>query len=312
MDLGELKIFLAVAELGSFTKASIRLGLTQSGISRRVQRLEEDLEVPLLYRNGRGVMLTDAGARVKAMSEEVFQLIDGMREELGSAGRKLRGVITLGLPPSLGTSLSMPLARRFQQAHPEARLRIVEGFSGTLLEWLEGARVDLAVLYDARRSPTILTTPLLAETLYLIERRSGSANPDPATEADLSKGSFAVSTSANGLRRVVDAAASRAGVEMTITIEMDSLSALKQVVESGPERCVLPMGAVYREVQAGVLQARPFAGNNLKALLVTATPLHRPVTRLMEATNLVLFDQLQEGLNQGVITGELLHRPTRG
>ena len=311
MDLEELRIFLTVVELGSFTKASIRLGSTQSGISRRVQRLEEELKTRLLYRNGRGVTLTEAGIRVKAMSEDVFQLIDETREELSAAGKSLRGAITLGLPPSLGASLSMPLARRFQEAHPEVRLRIVEAFSGTLLEWLEGAQVDLAVLYDARRSPTILTRPLLVETLYLIERATGQARGSYATEADLAEGPFAMSTSANGLRRVVDAAAARAGVEMKITIEMDSLAALKQVVEVGPERCILPMGAVYREVQAGLLQARQFAGDNLKALLVTATPLHRPVTSLMEAADKLLFEQLQEGLTQGLIAGELLHRNGR-
>lgn len=311
MDLEELKIFLTVAELGSFTRASIRLGATQSGISRRVQRLEEELEVRLLYRNGRGVSLTDAGVRVKAMTESVFQLINETREELSATGANLRGIITLGLPPSLGASLSMPLARRFQETYPEAQLRIVEAFSGTLLEWLEAAQVDLAVLYDARRSPTILTTPLLVETLYLIGRPGHSEKRGFALESELAEGPFAMSTSANGLRRVVDAAAARAGVTMKITVEMDSLAALKQVVEVGPERCILPMGAVYREVQAGLLQARQFEGDNLKALLVTATPLHRPVTRLMDATNKLLFEQLQVGAALGMVVGELLPRAAR-
>jgi LysR family nitrogen assimilation transcriptional regulator len=307
LDFEELKIFLAVAELGSFTKASIRLGSTQSGISRRVQRLEEELETRLLYRNGRGVTLTDAGVRVKTMAEAVFQLIDETREELGAAGNRLRGSVTLGLPPSLGASLSMPLARQFRETHPEARLRIVEAFSGTLLEWLEAAQVDVAVLYDARRSPTILTTPLLVESLYLIEAAARDPGEEFATDSDLAEGSFALSTSANGLRRVIDAAAARAGIEMDITVEMDSLAALKQVVEVGPERCILPLGAVYREVREGLLQARQFRGDHLKALLVTATPLHRPVTRLMAATMQMLLEQMRQGLSDGLIAGELLH-----
>ena len=134
VDLEELRVFLTVVELGSFTKASIRLGSTQSGISRRVQRLEEELKTRLLYRNGRGVTLTEAGIRGgEAMSEDVFQLIDETREELSAAGKSLRGAITLGLPPSLGASLSMPLARRFREAHPEGAAAYRRGFQRNLV-----------------------------------------------------------------------------------------------------------------------------------------------------------------------------------
>ena len=309
MGLEELKVFLAVAELGSFTRASIQVGVSQSGVSRGVQRLEEEFRTRLLYRNGRGVTLTEAGVRVKTMAEQIFQSLDSVREELSAPSVSLSGSIVVGLPPSLGASISAPLARRFQSAHPAARLRIVEAFSGTLLEWLEGARVDLAVLYDARRSATILATPLLLEDLYLVGRPTPSRPAGPVTIEALAEGPFALSGSANGMRRVIDSAAAKAGVALDVSVEVDSVAALIQLVLEGPERSVLPFGAVHAKVSEGRLEARRLDGAALQPLLVTATPLNRPVTKIMDVTTHLLIAQISDCLKAGVITGKLLQPP---
>ena len=304
LDLETLSLFLGVADHGSFTRAAIRLGITQPTISKRIQLLEEEVGVSLLYRHGRGVSLTDAGNRLVDVARAILLQLDEVKIELSNDMRQLRGSVTLGLPPSFGSSLSVPLARAFQQRFPDARLRIIEAFSGSLLELLEAGKVDLGVLYDARRSPTLLVTPLLQEDLYLIETAQAPGSDGPAELSELTAGPFVLSNSSNGLRRVVDAAAALANLRIDVALEVDSLTALKRLVEMGPERCVLPYGAVHREVSEGKLRARPFAGRGLSALLVSAMPLHRPVPRLAKELHELLVEQVQACIESGMISGK--------
>ncbi len=306
LDLETLKLFIAVAEHGSFTRAAIKLGMTQPTIGKRVQQLERDLSSQLLYRHGRGVNLTDAGERLAEVARTVLMQIDKITIELEDVEQQLRGWVTLGLPPSLGASLSVPLARQFQERFPHAKLRVIEAFSGSLLELLESGKIDLGVLYDARLSPTILVSPLLQEDLYLIESGQNAGTDEPADFGELAVGPFVLSNSSNGLRRVIDSAAALASITVDVAFELDSITALKRIVEVGPERCVLPYGAVHREVREGKLRARPFAGRGLSALLVSAMPLHRPTPRLAKELLELLVEQVETCIANGMIAGKRL------
>ena len=112
-----------------------------------------------------------------------------------------------------------------------------------------------------------------------------------------------LSHSSNGLRRVIEGAAALSNVTVDVSAELDSLTALKRMVEIGPERCVLPFGAVYREVGEGKLRARPFSGRGLNASLVCATPLHRSVRRLTKELQAMLIEQVDRSLTDGTLTG---------
>ena len=306
VDLETLTLFIAVAEHGSFTRAAIKLGMTQPTIGKRVQQLEKDLGSQLLYRHGRGVNLTAAGERLVEVARAVLLQLDKVKIELEDAEQQLRGWVTLGLPPSLGASLSVPLAREFQNRFPHAKLRVIEAFSGSLLELLEGGKIDLGVLYDARLSPTILVSPLLQESLYLIESGRDAGSDAPADFAELAIGPFVLSNSSNGMRRVIDAAAALASITVDVAFELDSITALKRIVEVGPERCVLPYGAVHREVAEGKLRARPFVGRGLSAVLVSAMPLHRAAPRLAKKLQELLVEQVEACIANGMIAGKRL------
>lgn len=290
-----------VAEHESFTRAATKLGMRQSTLSRQIQRLERELNTPLFYRNGRGVLLTAAGEKLQRVGKEILQSLTMVTEELLADRTSYRGVVTLGLPPSLGGSISAGLIRRFQQDYPEARLRIVVAFSGMLLEWLEAGRVDVGVLYDVHRSRTLLVTPLLQEHLHLIGP-PGAGGGD-AEIIELAVGPYVIPSSANGMRRIVDGVAMRAKIQMHITAEIDSLDAMKEMVESGPERCILPLGAVHREVKAGLLSSRRFRDPQMQALLVLATPLHRPVSRLAAAILQLVEKEVERCVEANTLSG---------
>jgi LysR family nitrogen assimilation transcriptional regulator len=303
MEFETLRLLVIIADQASFTRAAAKTGLTQSALSRHVQRLEREFSTRLLYRDGRGVKLTEPGLRLVESARQIVQSIDGLKEEFLAQPTRFRGKVTLGLPPSLGAAISAAIVRAFNSQYPEARLRVVVAFSGVLAEWLEAGRIDVAVLYDVRRSATLLVTPLLTEFLYLVEAPRGSKRSATAELQELAMGSYVLASSENGMRKIVDKAADRLKIKMNIAAELDSLDATKELVETGPERGVLPLGAVHREVRAGRIVARRFDHVEMQALLVLATPLHKPVTRLATAVLDLVAREVERSVADGVLGG---------
>ena len=136
MDLKQLESFVRVAELGSFTRAAIALGVQQPLLSRHVRQLEVELRQNLLDRNGRGVTLTEAGRVLLEHARGILHQVEVAREDLGAVRGSLGGRVSIGLPPSLSRLITVPLSLAFKQKLPGAQLTLTEGFSLQMYEAL--------------------------------------------------------------------------------------------------------------------------------------------------------------------------------
>jgi LysR family nitrogen assimilation transcriptional regulator len=168
VNLKQLEYFVAVAELGSFSKAAVILNIAQPALSRQVRLLEADLHVTLLMRNGRGVVLTEAGKRLFDHSVVILQLVSRVREDIEASRDEPAGRIVVGLPPSMGRLLTLPLVEGFRRSLPKAKLAIVEGLSAHLAEWISTGRVDIGLLHNPEPQPALEITPVLEEPLGLV------------------------------------------------------------------------------------------------------------------------------------------------
>ncbi|RZJ02531.1 MAG: LysR family transcriptional regulator, partial [Rubrivivax sp.] len=168
MDLKQLEYFVRVAELGSFTRASIALNVAQPALSRQVRQLEVELRQNLLTRNGRGAVLTEAGKLLLEHGRGILHQVEVAREELGAARGVLAGRVSIGLPPSLSRLITVPLTHAFRAQLPQAQLTLTEGFSLLMNEGLRMGNLDMAVLYNPDRSPDVEVATLHQEQLVLI------------------------------------------------------------------------------------------------------------------------------------------------
>eukprot|EP01031_Cornospumella_fuschlensis_P052684 gene52684-64379_t len=142
MDLKQLEYFVRVAELGSFTRASIALDIAQPALSRQIRLLEVELHQSLLTRNGRGALPTEAGNLLLKHGRGILHQVEVAREELGAVRGALAGRVSIGLPPSLSRLITVPLTRAFRQQLPQAHLTLTEGFSVVMYEGLRGGNLD--------------------------------------------------------------------------------------------------------------------------------------------------------------------------
>ena len=183
MDLKQLEYFRHVAELGSFTRAAAFLSVVQPSLSRYVRQLEVELGHNLFERNGRGVVLTAAGSRLLEHSRGILAQVGRIRADLEDQRLGDCGSVALGLPPSLGSTITVPLVKACGEILPNARLGTVEGLSAYILEWLHMGRVDFGLVYNASPSANVDVLPLLNEPLYLIAPLPGRPAAGPVRTA---------------------------------------------------------------------------------------------------------------------------------
>jgi len=304
MDFADLRYFLEVAKLGSFSQAAVVVGMSQPSLSRRIRALEEELGQDLYYRHGRGVLLTDAGIQLQNTANTILELLHDVKLQLLDASQKMTSPVTLGVPPSIGATLGFPIARRFIEMIPHGRLRIHEGFSTMLTERIEAGILDVAVLYDAARNRNLMADPLLLEDLFLIRSISEASDSDVRIE-ELEGMPIVAPGPENGLRRVIERAAASAGIRLNIVMEVDSIPVLRQLAGAGVGAAILPYGAVHREVRMQRLTARRIDHAAMRALLVVATPLNQPVSRAARILLGIIRAEAAMFVSKGVLRGSV-------
>lgn len=305
MEFKQLNYFIHVADLGSFSKASAFLSVAQPALSRQIRNLETELGTELLYRDGRGVTLTEAGGQLLDHAKSILDRTERARSEIIALKDTPTGSATLGLPPTVCQVLVAPLLRRFKESYPNVSLRVVEGFSGHVKEWLASGRIDVGVLYNSPRARRNLKTQeLLVENLCLIgpgDGVSGDEREYPLRR--LAEVPLILPSRPHGLRLLVDTAAAHAGVTLQVDLELDSLSAIKELVQSGTGWTVLPYAAVYREVELGLMSARRVTSPPLRRTVVLATTGQRPLSAAARALVELIQVQVDELVSSGKWSG---------
>jgi LysR family nitrogen assimilation transcriptional regulator len=289
MNLKQLEYFVRIAELGSFSKAALILNVAQPALSRQVRLLETDLHVALLQRTGRGVVLTEAGKRLFDHGIGILQLMSRVREDIENTRSEPAGRIVVGLPPSMGRLLTLPLVDGFRRTLPKARLAIVEGLSTHLAEWISTGRVDVGLLHNPEGQQALEITPVLDEPLGLVSpaqslggKRSGKAvKPKAAiTLAELARLPLILPERSHVLRKLLETQAALAGHKLNVALEISSVQSILELVRAGHGHAILTPTALAASGCPEAFALRPLAEPRLTSTLCLAVSAHKPLTPL--------------------------------
>ncbi|HEX8011981.1 MAG TPA: LysR substrate-binding domain-containing protein [Casimicrobiaceae bacterium] len=278
MDLKQLEYFVRVAELGSFTRASIALDIAQPALSRQVRLLEVELRQSLLTRNGRGVATTEAGKVLLEHARGVLHQVERAREEVENVRGAYAGKVAVGLPPSLSKVLTVPLTREFRGSMPKASLSVGEALSATMQQALISGQLDIALLYNAMPSPDVDTTPLLEEDLFLIERKQGKRGAKPIALRDVAQKPLVIPSRPNSIRMLVEMELANLGCHPNVAFEIDAVPAILDLVADGAGCAVLSATAVATSGKASAFSVRPIVKPRLRSKLSLGVSSKRPAT----------------------------------
>lgn len=156
-----LKAAIMVASHGSFLRAAISMGMSQSQLSRQVAALEAHLQQKLFHRHGRGVALTDFGQRIMPRIQSLIAELEAFEALARDARAQLSGDVAVGVIPLVSRHLASSLVRRLQSTHPGIRLRMLEAYSGQIEEWLSSGRIDIGVFNRYGRARPAQADPLM-------------------------------------------------------------------------------------------------------------------------------------------------------
>ena len=169
MELRALRYFVEVVRQQSFTAAAEQMFVTQPTISKMVKSLEDEIGSPLLLRDGRQMVLTDAGRIVYQRGQDVLAAHAQLQAELNDLGTLGSGEVTIGIPP-MGGSLFTPAIAAFRQRYPKIDLKLFEQGSRAIEAALISGELELGGVLLPVDPDMIDVLPVSHQVLWLVAR----------------------------------------------------------------------------------------------------------------------------------------------
>ena len=158
MDLNRISSFVKVVESGSFTGASVALGVPKSSVSRSVSQLEEALGVRLLQRTTRKLHLTDAGRAFFERSRDALRGIDEATSEVADMGASARGTVRVTAPVDIGVTALVGIIAEFREKHPDVHIDL--SLTARVVDMV-GEGFDVAI-----RAGSLIDSSLVARKIW--------------------------------------------------------------------------------------------------------------------------------------------------
>jgi DNA-binding transcriptional LysR family regulator len=176
MDIEQARTFLAITAHGSFLAAARQLHLTQSTVSARIQRLEDELGVRLFVRNRSGASLTSAGRRFLEHAKRLVLTEEQARHDVGLPSR-YRATIRIGGRIALWEGFLPQWVGWMRRVAKDIAIRSEIGFEEDLMRSLIEGMLDVGLMYTPSHSPGLIVEHLFDETLVLVSSRRDAVKP---------------------------------------------------------------------------------------------------------------------------------------
>lgn len=264
MNLHLLRVFHAVAEQQSFSRAAEALFVSQPAISKSVRELEHQLGLPLLERGGgggtramRGVRLTEAGQALFEHARGIFALERIAAEEVRDRVGLLRGRLRVGASTTIAGYWLPPYVAAFARCAPGIEIELVVGNTQSVSEAIIECRIDLALVEGPVADRRIVSTLWREEPLRIVAgaQAFGGRRIDAAM---LARATWLVREEGSGTRAVTRALLDQHGIVPARTIEVGSNEAIARCVAEGAGVAMLPAAVVAELVAMKRLREIPF------------------------------------------------------
>lgn len=259
--LDQLRILKAIAAEGSFKRAADSLYVSQPAVSLQVQNLEKQLNVPLFDRGGRRAQLTEAGHLLLSYGEKIITLCQETCRAIEDLQNLQGGTLIVGASQTTGTYLLPRTIGLFRQKYPEVAVQL-QVHSTRRTSWgVANGQVDLAIIggeVPAELQETLNVIPYAEDELALIVPINHPfAKMETIQKEDLYKLKFITLDSQSTIRKVIDQVLTRCDIDtkrLKVEMELNSIEAIKNAVQSGLGASFVSTTAIEKELQMGIMQ----------------------------------------------------------
>jgi DNA-binding transcriptional LysR family regulator len=248
---------LAVAENASFTRASQRLYVAQSAISRKIKMLEDELGEPIFKRVNKKVYVTPAGETLLKYARRIFLDIRNVKLEISEIAHLERGQLRIGTGMLACTYILPPVLERFKVLHPSIDLEVITAPTDALLVKLRDNSIELGVLTLPIHHPDLTVVPLIREEMVVVtspkhpilSRRSWI---DAQEIQDYALIQF---PREGRTRHVIEEFFRKVGISPRVVMEAENVALIKPLVKIDLGISIIPSRSVAEELERGELHS---------------------------------------------------------
>lgn len=296
MDSRVLEYFLRVAELGSINKAAADLNLSQPALSRHMASLEHEMGTRLFTRTQAGVVPTESGKLLADRARPLLRQFAILKEQVGEMAA---GQVAIGIPTSWQHVFTSPLVERMTERFPNVAMRVHEGVSHVLRDYMFAGILDLCIVpFATTPAAGYHQTALVREPLVLVGNNASRLRPDETVGVSRLDGvKLVLPSRPNVLRAQLENALARKGMTFHVAVETDTLTLCMELARRGIGYTVVPACAVHYRAVTDSLSWAPLRGMYITwALCENQARSHSLAVR--EGRRLV-FDVVREALASG-------------
>lgn len=270
LDLASLDVFRAVVREGGVVRASSRLNRVQSNITTRIKQLEQKLGVALFRKQGRSLVLTEAGRTLLGYSERLLRLAE--EAEHAVLHQDMGGVLRIGSMESTAASRLPPLLSAFHRAHPQITIELETGTSRALVGKVRDHQLDAAFVGEPFEATGLAARPVFTEELVLV---TGEGQGPVKHAGDLAGATLLVFAQGCSYRRVIESWFAADGVVPARIIELGSYHAIIACAAAGTGCGIVPASVLDVVAASRHLARHPLPegfGRNRTHLIWRAAP----------------------------------------
>ncbi len=237
----QLRVFVAVAQQGSFSQAGQSIGLSQSAVSHSIKELEAEMGIRLLDRTTREVMLTEAGQQLATRLERLLEELNTTLLDARSYGQQRSGTVRVAASQTISAHLMPQCLAASQQAYPEIKVMLRDRPQQWVLQSVRNAEVDFGIVIDPLQSADLDCEAILEEPFLLLCRRDDALASAPEIRWEMLNGRpMVLQDYASGSRLLIDEALRSQQVVAEIVQEIGHPATLYPMVEAGIGISILP------------------------------------------------------------------------
>lgn len=264
VENSELEAFVAVAELGNFQRAADKLHLTQPGLSRRIQKLEQTLGVELFQRTTRSVSLTGVGRHFLPMARQQIAQLETMLSSVQEIAEKRFGKIRLSSLPTVVSRLLPDVLRRYAQKYPKVGVQIFDGNHDFVVGQVRAGVAEFGISMEPGDDEDISFEPLLTDVYVLAAAEDGPlGGADVITLEDLRSTKLIIGGRDSGNRLLLEVLLGREAVSLRWFYEVEHISCVMSLVQAGLGCAIVPSLSLSAHQTTGV-RAIPIVGPNIQ------------------------------------------------
>jgi DNA-binding transcriptional LysR family regulator len=278
-DIHALRVFAAVAQNLSFTRAAEGLFLTQSAVSHQIARLERELGVSLILRQGRSISLTPAGSTLLERAERIFLAMEDATAAVQQSAKPLGGRLRIGASSTACQFVVPEALREFRECYPQYTLHITPGDSPQVSQDLIEKRIDLGIMIRMERGPRLDHHTLFTDELgFLVSRLHPWAVAGKVDRRQIGQQRLILYSRNSATFRLVERYYIRMRTQLRDWIELGSMEAIKELVKLGLGVSIVGRWIALPELQAKSLVWLPLPGGSIKRNWTVASLPERKLT----------------------------------